>query len=96
MTLPSDHVALETLPFVEQDGKTTLTSTLLFEPVEDRDRMLQSGMEGGAGHDPSTPLRVTLSLPKGERCRSDLSISRPLARRVYSKVCQGLRFPVDV
>ncbi len=42
------HEALETRTFVEQDGKTKLTSTVLFESVEDRDGMLQSGMEGGA------------------------------------------------
>jgi uncharacterized protein YndB with AHSA1/START domain len=43
------HVALETLTFDEENGKTKLTSTLLFDSVEDRDRMLQSGMEEGAG-----------------------------------------------
>jgi len=42
------HVALETVTFVEQDGKTKLTSTVLFESLEDRDGMLRSGMERGA------------------------------------------------
>ena len=32
----------------EGDGKTTLTSTSVFDTVEDRDGMLQSGMEEGA------------------------------------------------
>ena len=42
------HVSVETLTFVEQDGKTTLVNTVRFESVEDRDGMLQSGMEAGA------------------------------------------------
>ena len=42
------HVVVETLTFVEHDGKTTLTSTSVFDSVEDRDGMLQSGMEAGA------------------------------------------------
>jgi uncharacterized protein YndB with AHSA1/START domain len=42
------HVAVETLVLTEHDGKTTLTSTSLFSNVEDRDGMLQSGMETGA------------------------------------------------
>ena len=42
------HVSVETLVFEEQDGKTTLTSTTVFDTVEDRDGMLQSGMETGA------------------------------------------------
>ena len=42
------HVALETLTFGEEGDKTKLTSTSLFQTVEDRDGMLQSGMEAGA------------------------------------------------
>jgi uncharacterized protein YndB with AHSA1/START domain len=42
------HVAVETLTFTEQEGKTRLTSTMLFDTVADRDGMLQSGMEEGA------------------------------------------------
>jgi uncharacterized protein YndB with AHSA1/START domain len=42
------HVSVQTLSFEEQDGKTMLTSTLVFDTVEDRDGMLQSGMESGA------------------------------------------------
>ncbi len=41
------HDYLVTTTFAEQDGKTTLTSTLLYKSVEDRDGHLQSGMEGG-------------------------------------------------
>jgi uncharacterized protein YndB with AHSA1/START domain len=42
------HILGETVTFEEQDGKTTVTSTALFDSVEDRDGMLESGMESGA------------------------------------------------
>lgn len=42
------HVSVETMTLVERDGKTTLTATSVFDSVEDRDGMLQSGMESGA------------------------------------------------
>jgi uncharacterized protein YndB with AHSA1/START domain len=42
------HISVETLTLVEQDGKTTYTSTSVFDSVQDRDGMLQSGMEEGA------------------------------------------------
>lgn len=42
------HVSVETLTLEERDGVTTLTSTSVFDSVEDRDGMLESGMEGGA------------------------------------------------
>ena len=42
------HVLLETVTFEERDGKTKVTVTSLFQSVEDRDGMLQSGMEAGA------------------------------------------------
>jgi uncharacterized protein YndB with AHSA1/START domain len=42
------HVSVQTLAFEEHDGKTTLTSTLLFDSIEDRDGMINSGMESGA------------------------------------------------
>jgi uncharacterized protein YndB with AHSA1/START domain len=42
------HVSVETLTLEEHDGKTTLTSTSLLDSVEDRDGMLESGMESGA------------------------------------------------
>ncbi|MGH2788509.1 MAG: hypothetical protein ACRDJV_11460 [Actinomycetota bacterium] len=32
----------------EHDGKTTLTATSVYDTVEDRDGMLESGMESGA------------------------------------------------
>jgi uncharacterized protein YndB with AHSA1/START domain len=42
------HVLLETITFEERDGRTTLTDQSVFQTVEDRDGMLQSGMESGA------------------------------------------------
>jgi len=42
------HVSVDTLTLEEHDGKTTLTATSVFDTVEDRDGMLQSGMESGA------------------------------------------------
>lgn len=42
------HVLLETVTLAERDGKTTITDSLVFQSVEDRDGMLQSGMEQGA------------------------------------------------
>jgi uncharacterized protein YndB with AHSA1/START domain len=42
------HVSVDTLTLEEHDGKTTLTSTSVFDSVQDRDGMLESGMEGGA------------------------------------------------
>lgn len=41
-------VSVDTLTLVEEDGKTTLTSTSVFDSIEQRDGMLQSGMETGA------------------------------------------------
>jgi len=41
------HVSLETATFEAQGGKTLLTQHAIFESVEDRDAMVQSGMETG-------------------------------------------------
>jgi uncharacterized protein YndB with AHSA1/START domain len=43
------HVSVETMTLDERDGRTTLTVNSVFASVEDRDGMLQSGMEKGAG-----------------------------------------------
>ncbi|HEX9411142.1 MAG TPA: SRPBCC family protein [Actinomycetota bacterium] len=42
------HISVQTVRFEEQDGKTTLTAVAAFDTVEDRDGMLQSGMEEGS------------------------------------------------
>ncbi len=41
------HVSLETLTFEERDGKTRVRINSVFQSVEDRDGMIQSGMESG-------------------------------------------------
>lgn len=41
------HVSLETATFEEQDGKTLVRQVAVFQSVEDRDAMAQSGMEQG-------------------------------------------------
>ncbi|HJP67051.1 MAG TPA: SRPBCC family protein [Actinomycetota bacterium] len=46
MGLPG-HISEDTIEFEERDGKTFVTTTSRFDSVEDRDGMLQSGMEGG-------------------------------------------------
>lgn len=42
------HISVQTLSLAEQDGKTTLTATVEFESIEERDGMIESGMEAGA------------------------------------------------
>ena len=41
------HVSLDTSMFDDRGGKTRLTIKSVFQSVEDRDGMLESGMEGG-------------------------------------------------
>lgn len=42
------HILLETITFEEQDGKTLVTDSSVFQTVADRDGMIASGMESGA------------------------------------------------
>ncbi len=42
------QISVETLTLEEHDGKTTLTATSVYDTVEQRDAMLQSGMTEGA------------------------------------------------
>ena len=42
------HVALETVRLEEVDGKTRYVSTSVYQSVEDRDGIVQTGMETGA------------------------------------------------
>ena len=41
------HASVETVTFTEQDGGTLVSSVSVFESREDRDGMLDTGMEGG-------------------------------------------------
>jgi uncharacterized protein YndB with AHSA1/START domain len=56
------HVSLDTLLLEEKDGKTKVTTISVFQTVEDRDGMIQSGMEGGVteGHDRLDELLQTM------------------------------------
>ena len=42
------HISLDTLVFEDVGGRTRLVGTSVFDSIEDRDGMLQSGMEQGA------------------------------------------------
>lgn len=42
------HVCVERYEFTEHDGRTTVSTTTTFDTREDRDGMLESGMETGA------------------------------------------------
>jgi uncharacterized protein YndB with AHSA1/START domain len=41
------QVMLETITLEEQNGKTLMTDTCVYQSVEHRDQMIQAGMEGG-------------------------------------------------
>ena len=41
------HVSMDTISFEEHDGKTTVRTNSLFQSVEARDAMVESGMAGG-------------------------------------------------
>lgn len=41
-------ITVESLTFAEQNGATTVTAVTTFQTIADRDRIIQSGMEGGA------------------------------------------------
>ncbi len=41
-------ISVDTMTLTEEGGKTTITTTSVFDSVEQRDGMLQSGMETGA------------------------------------------------
>ena len=42
------HISLETVTLADQGGKTLVTDQVVFQSVEDRDGMYQSGMVEGA------------------------------------------------
>lgn len=41
------HVSFQTMTFDEHDGRTTLRSNSVFQTLEDRDGMIEAGMESG-------------------------------------------------
>ena len=54
------HVALETLTLVERDGRTLSRRVSSFQSVQDRDGMIESGMEHGV-HDSDERLSELLA-----------------------------------
>lgn len=59
------HLSVETMRLVEHDGKTTVSTTALFDTVEERDGMLQSGMEAGATESWDQLAELLAELQKG-------------------------------
>jgi uncharacterized protein YndB with AHSA1/START domain len=61
--------AVGTTVFVEQDGKTTITQTVLYQSREARDAVLKSGMERGvaASYDRLAELVASLGTPGMEK-----------------------------
>ncbi|CAN5737216.1 SRPBCC family protein [soil metagenome] len=60
------HVSLDTVTFEERDGKTVVRTNTLFQSIEDRDGMVQSGMAEGMneGYDRLDELLATTLKPK--------------------------------
>jgi uncharacterized protein YndB with AHSA1/START domain len=61
------HVSLESLVFEEKDGKTVLRNHSVYQSVEARDAMIESGMESGVneGYDKLDELLAKLRQPVG-------------------------------
>ena len=59
------HVSLESLVFEEKDGKTVLRNHSVYQTVEARDAMIESGMESGVneGYDKLDELLAKLRQP---------------------------------
>jgi uncharacterized protein YndB with AHSA1/START domain len=57
------HVVVETMSLAESGGKTTITTHSVFDTPEERDGMIQSGMEAGANetYDRLAELLATLT-----------------------------------
>jgi uncharacterized protein YndB with AHSA1/START domain len=60
------HISVETAEFTERDGRTLLTTRTKFASKEDRDGMIESGMESGLTetHDRLAELLVKLVAKK--------------------------------
>ncbi len=57
--------AIDTTLFVEKDGKTTVTTTVLYDSKEIRDNVLKSPMEGGVAKSYDKLDEVLASMPAG-------------------------------
>jgi uncharacterized protein YndB with AHSA1/START domain len=81
-----DHVTLYSEDLTEQDGMTIITTKILFPSVEDRDQMIQWGMEEGTSAmtnrlndllaSSGIPERKDISMEKHEERNGCISISR--------------------
>ena len=63
------HVAMDTTTFEEVDGKTKLTQQSVFQSVEDRDGMVQSGMQEGASESMDRLAELLAELVKEKSAR---------------------------
>lgn len=61
------HISVETAEFTEHDGRTLLTNRTLFASKEDRDGMIQSGMEGGLRETHDRFAELLAELPDAAR-----------------------------
>jgi uncharacterized protein YndB with AHSA1/START domain len=61
------HVALETMTLEDLGGKTRLVQSSVFQSVEDRDAMVQSGMETGATDTNDRLAELLVELSKDKR-----------------------------
>ncbi len=69
------HVSMQVARFEEKDGKTTVTGVAVFETVEDRDGMIQTGMERGV-NEGAEQLAELLERMKSEE---EMTRSRPVS-----------------
>ena len=61
------HVSLEALEFIERDGRTLVRNHAVYQSIEARDAMIESGMEEGVndGFDRLDELLERLATPAG-------------------------------
>jgi uncharacterized protein YndB with AHSA1/START domain len=71
------HISIETMVLEDLGGRTRLTVTSAFTTVEDRDGMLQSGMESGASESYDRLEAYLRTMPNGTADR-EIVISRVL------------------
>src|SRR5512142_1623111 len=72
------HVALETVRYEEFEGKTKITDQAVFQSVEDRDGMLNSGMESGASESNDRLAELLGRSGKDQAKRSSQAQANPL------------------
>ena len=65
--IPGDHEAVVTTVFTDEGGKTRMTSSMRFKTKDDRDGMVQSGMESGARESDDRLAALLEELKKTQR-----------------------------